>query len=121
MPILGEGIRVARVVSILKQAGAAVQADDALCEVETDKAVFPIECDEDELLEEWLVAVDDEVAVGQDLARLKVDATHRCPGSGCAGPGCVPAVCRPVQGGNSTAPRHCAGHDRDDLPLGGGT
>ena len=76
VPILGEGIRVARVVSILKQAGDAVKADDALCEVETDKAVFPIECDEDGRLEEWLVAEDDEVAVGQDLARLKVQSVQ---------------------------------------------
>ncbi|TVP79524.1 MAG: hypothetical protein EA353_05995 [Puniceicoccaceae bacterium] len=72
VPILGEGIRVARVVSILKQAGEAVQADDPLCEVETDKAVFPIECDEDGVLGEWLIAEDDEVKVGQDLVELSL-------------------------------------------------
>ena len=65
VPILGEGIRVARVVSILKQAGDTVKADDPLCEVETDKAVFPIECDEDGILGEWKIAEDDEVKVGQ--------------------------------------------------------
>ena len=72
VPILGEGIRVARVVSILKQPGEAIRADDALCEVETDKAVFPIECDEDGILGEWSVSVDDEVKVGQDLVELKM-------------------------------------------------
>lgn len=70
VPILGEGIRVARVVSILKQAGDSVKADDPLCEVETDKAVFPIECDEDGVLLEWKIAEEDEVKVGQDLAVL---------------------------------------------------
>ena len=72
VPILGEGIRVARVVSILKQAGDTVKADDPLCEVETDKAVFPIECDEDGILGEWKIAEDDEVKVGQELVALKM-------------------------------------------------
>ena len=72
VPILGEGIRVARVVSILKHAGDVVQADDPLCEVETDKAVFPIECDEDGILGEWKIAEDDEVKVGQKLITLKM-------------------------------------------------
>lgn len=73
VPILGEGIRVARVVSMLKAVGDSVRADDALCEVETDKAVFPIECDEDGVLMEWKVADDEEVKVGQALAVLKLD------------------------------------------------
>lgn len=72
VPILGEGIRVARVVSILKQSGDTVKADDPLCEVETDKAVFPIECDEDGVLGEWQIAEDDEVKVGQELVELKL-------------------------------------------------
>lgn len=72
VPILGEGIRVARVVSVLKQVGDEVKADDALCEVETDKAVFPIESDEDGILESWNVAEDDEVNVGQDLVVLRL-------------------------------------------------
>jgi 2-oxoisovalerate dehydrogenase E1 component len=72
VPILGEGIRVARVVSILKQAGDEVKADDPLCEVETDKAVFPIECDEDGILGEWKIAEEDEVSVGQELIALKM-------------------------------------------------
>lgn len=72
VPILGEGIRVARVVSLLKKPGDVVKADDALCEVETDKAVFPIECDEDGVLKEWLVEEDAEVGVGQELVRVEV-------------------------------------------------
>ncbi|MEM7790040.1 MAG: thiamine pyrophosphate-dependent enzyme [Verrucomicrobiota bacterium] len=72
VPILGEGIRSARVVSILKEVGEAVHADDALCEVETDKAVFPIESDEDGVIESWAIGEDDEVEVGQELAVLKM-------------------------------------------------
>ncbi|MDQ8194875.1 thiamine pyrophosphate-dependent enzyme [Coraliomargarita sp. SDUM461004] len=82
VPILGEGIRVARVVSILKKSGAAVKADDPLCEVETDKAVFPIECDEDGVLGEWLIREDDEVQVGQELIALSMAGeTHIEPTS----------------------------------------
>jgi 2-oxoisovalerate dehydrogenase E1 component len=74
VPILGEGIRVARIVSILKKAGDVVHADDALCEVETDKAVFPIECDVSGVLGEWEVSEDDEVSVGQSLVPLTLTA-----------------------------------------------
>jgi 2-oxoisovalerate dehydrogenase E1 component len=70
VPILGEGIRVARIVSILKQAGDSVNPDEALCEVETDKAVFPIESDAEGVIGEWKVAEDDEVAVGQELVEM---------------------------------------------------
>ncbi|MGZ0707368.1 thiamine pyrophosphate-dependent enzyme [Coraliomargarita sp. W4R53] len=75
VPILGEGIRVARVVSILKKSGDSVKADDPLCEVETDKAVFPIECDEDGVLGEWLISEEDEVQVGQDLIELHMQGS----------------------------------------------
>ena len=47
-----------------------MKADDPLCEVETDKAVFPIECDEDGVLGEWQIAEEDQVAVGQELVAL---------------------------------------------------
>lgn len=72
VPILGEGIRTARVVAILKQAGDAVKEDEPLCEVETDKAVFPIECDSEGILGEWQISEDDEVQVGQELVRLEM-------------------------------------------------
>ena len=72
VPILGEGIRVARVVSILKQEGDSIKADDALCEVETDKAVFPIESDIDGVLKEWKITEDEEVKVGQELLVIKI-------------------------------------------------
>lgn len=70
VPILGEGIRVARVVSIHKREGDVVKADDALCEVETDKAVFPIESDASGVLGAWQVGEDQEVTVGQSLVEL---------------------------------------------------
>jgi 2-oxoisovalerate dehydrogenase E1 component len=47
---MGEGIRSAKIVSLLKNPGDAIALDDALCEVETDKAVYPIESSS---LEQW--------------------------------------------------------------------
>ncbi|MGC6505312.1 MAG: thiamine pyrophosphate-dependent enzyme [Coraliomargaritaceae bacterium] len=70
VPILGEGIRTARLVSILKQSSDPVRPDDSLCEVETDKAVFPIESDVEGVLETWLVEDGETVSVGQPLVEL---------------------------------------------------
>ena len=44
-----------------------MQPDDPLCEVETDKAVFPIESDVEGVVQTWLVEEGDEVTVGQSL------------------------------------------------------
>ncbi|HZR77607.1 MAG TPA: thiamine pyrophosphate-dependent enzyme, partial [Chthoniobacterales bacterium] len=41
VPIMGEGIRNAKIVSLLKKPGDPIAIDDDLCEVETDKAVYP--------------------------------------------------------------------------------
>src|SRR5881392_1105537 len=43
VPVMGEGIRNAKVVSLLKNPGDTIALDDELCEVETDKAVYPIQ------------------------------------------------------------------------------
>src|SRR5438094_1060372 len=39
VPVMGEGIRNAKIVSLLKNPGDPIALDDELCEVETDKAV----------------------------------------------------------------------------------
>ncbi|MEP6821012.1 MAG: thiamine pyrophosphate-dependent enzyme [Chthoniobacterales bacterium] len=70
VPIMGEGIRNAKVVALLKQPGDAVQLDDPLCEVETDKAVYPIEASFAGTMGEWKVAVDEVVDIGQDIGTV---------------------------------------------------
>ncbi len=82
VPILGEGIRNARIVTVHKKVGDWVKADDPLCEVETDKAVFPIEVDEDGLLVEWKVADDAEVSVGEAIVVLS--RSGKMPGASTA-------------------------------------
>jgi 2-oxoisovalerate dehydrogenase E1 component len=70
VPIMGEGIRSAKVVALLKQPGDAIAFDDALCEVETDKAVYPIESSFAGTMGEWKIAVDETVEIGQELGTI---------------------------------------------------
>ena len=73
VPILGEGIQSARVVGFLKNEGDAVNFDDPLCELETDKAVFPVESSVDGKFVRWLIEPDAEVGVDQEIAEIEVE------------------------------------------------
>lgn len=73
IPNLGEGLREARIVNILKQAGDTLTMDDPLCEIETDKAVFPVESPVSGILKEWKIVEDDVVEVGQIIALIETD------------------------------------------------
>src|SRR6266404_3390056 len=70
VPIMGEGIRNAKIVSLLKKPGDPIALDDPLCEVETDKAVYPIESSFAGVMGEWKVKVGDAVDIGQELGSV---------------------------------------------------
>jgi 2-oxoisovalerate dehydrogenase E1 component len=74
VPIMGEGIRSAKVVALLKQSGDRIELDDPLCEVETDKAVYPIESSFAGTMGEWKTKVDDTVEIGQELGTILTDS-----------------------------------------------
>ncbi|MGH8093739.1 MAG: thiamine pyrophosphate-dependent enzyme [Chthoniobacterales bacterium] len=73
VPIMGEGIRSAKVVALLKKPGDRIELDDPLCEVETDKAVYPIESSFAGTMGEWKTKVDDTVEIGQELGTIVVE------------------------------------------------
>ena len=74
VPIMGEGLRSARVVALNKQPGDPVKPDDVLCEVETDKAVYPIEASFAGKFKAWQIKLDDTVLIGQEIALVTGDA-----------------------------------------------
>jgi 2-oxoisovalerate dehydrogenase E1 component len=74
VPIMGEGIRSAKVVALLKQPGDRIELDDALCEVETDKAVYPIESSFAGVMGDWKTKVDDTVEIGQELGSILTES-----------------------------------------------
>jgi 2-oxoisovalerate dehydrogenase E1 component len=74
VPIMGEGLRSARVVGLNKKPGDAVKHDDVLCEVETDKAVYPIEASFAGRFKAWQIKIDDTVLIGQEIALVTGDA-----------------------------------------------
>src|SRR5437764_12344302 len=70
VPIMGEGIRNAKIVSLLKKPGDPIALDDDLCEVETDKAVYPIQSSFAGVMGEWRTKVGDTVDIGQELGTI---------------------------------------------------
>jgi 2-oxoisovalerate dehydrogenase E1 component len=70
VPVMGEGIRNAKIVSLLKKPGEQIQLDDELCEVETDKAVYPIQSSFAGVMGEWKTKIGDTVEIGQELGRI---------------------------------------------------
>lgn len=86
IPQIGEGLQEARLVAVLKQPGENVKRDEPIYQMETDKAVMDVESPYEGVLVEWLAPVDTVLAIGAEVARMKVGSgvsevggTHHAP------------------------------------------
>lgn len=80
VPVMGEGLRSARVVSLNKKPGDVVKHDDVLCELETDKAVYPVEASFAGVFKVWTINVDDTVLIGQEIGLVMGEPASRASG-----------------------------------------
>lgn len=70
LPELGENIESGRVVGIMVKAGDAIEKDQVLMELETDKAVVEVPSETGGVLEKILVNEGDDVKIGQVLVTI---------------------------------------------------
>jgi len=73
IPNVGESVSEVTIAQWFKKVGDSVKKDEALVELETDKAAQELVAPEDGVLEEILVAEGDNVAIGTLIAKLASD------------------------------------------------
>ena len=105
MPEMGESVREGVVLEWVKQPGDAVQADETVVEVSTDKVDAEVPSPASGVLEEILVPVGETVAVGQAMARLRTGAPADAPAA-------EPEGASTPDGG--PAPAHGTAHPEQD-------
>lgn len=72
MPQMGESILECTVLALLKQVGEQVDADESVLEVATDKVDTEVPSLYSGTIKEWLVKIDDVVAIGSPIAKIEV-------------------------------------------------
>jgi len=75
MPKMGESIMEGTVLSWLKQEGEAIEADESVLEVATDKVDTEVPATHGGILKEILVQEGDVVAVGAVIAKIETEAS----------------------------------------------
>jgi pyruvate dehydrogenase E2 component (dihydrolipoamide acetyltransferase) len=108
VPQLGEGLREALIVSLLKKPGDAVARDEKIYALETDKATVEVESPVAGRLAEWFVREGDVVPIGAVIAHiapLEVEGNGERRG-----------VSPPVQAGREAAPDSSGGEIQILIP-----
>ena len=67
LPQIGEGLQEARIVALLKSPGDRIERDEAIYQMETDKAVMDVESPYAGTLLSWSANVDDVLAIGAEV------------------------------------------------------
>lgn len=74
IPQIGEGLQEARLVAVLKQPGDKIKRDEAIYQMETDKAVMDVESPYEGTLVAWTATVDTVLPIGAEIAKMEVGA-----------------------------------------------
>ena len=72
LPQIGEGLQEARIVALLKNPGDKIERDEAIYQMETDKAVMDVESPYAGTLLSWSANVDDVLAIGAEVGVVQV-------------------------------------------------
>src|SRR5215218_510248 len=72
IPQIGEGLQEARLVAVLKQPGDTVKRDEAIYQMETDKAVMDVESPHDGKIVRWLAEPDTLLKIGAEVLVMDV-------------------------------------------------
>ena len=86
LPNLGENIESGDVLSILVSEGEAIQADQDLLEIETDKATMPVPSPEAGTVVKILVAEGDTLTVGASILEIEPAGASAAPAPPAAAP-----------------------------------
>ena len=122
VPQLGESISEATVARWMKAPGEAVEADEPLVELETDKVTVEVPAPRSGVLEEILAGEGEEVEVGAVLGRMAAGAApaKAAPAPGAKEPAPAPADAPPLSpaarkllADNALAPDAVAGTGKD--------
>ncbi|MGA9751471.1 MAG: biotin/lipoyl-containing protein, partial [Acidobacteriota bacterium] len=104
LPEVSENIQKADVVKVLVAVGDVVRTDQALLEVETEKAMFELPSPQGGTVREILVKAGDAITVGQVLLRVETDAAVQTTRQPPAVPAAEPRVQAPLAGREPEAP-----------------
>jgi len=74
VPVIGESISEVTIAVFLKQTGDFVEKDEAICEIESDKATLEMPAEESGKLE-WVIEEGDDVEIGAIVARIDTSAS----------------------------------------------
>ncbi|MBS1704342.1 MAG: 2-oxo acid dehydrogenase subunit E2 [Armatimonadetes bacterium] len=72
IPMIGEGLQEARLVSVLKQPGDIIHRDEPIYQMETDKAVMDVESPYEGRLIGWKVPVDTVLPIGAEVGTIEL-------------------------------------------------
>jgi 2-oxoglutarate dehydrogenase E2 component (dihydrolipoamide succinyltransferase) len=104
VPSLGESVTQATIGAWLKKEGDAVQADEPIVEVESEKATVTVPAPAAGVLRKVLRKTGDEVAVGEVIAELDTAAQPQAAAASPYGSGPTPAQVLATRGTTAAAP-----------------